>query len=462
MSMPGQKPRPAPVTRPPARRDRRRRGRRARRTPRASATSTRSSVPGRFSVIVATPSATRQSTSSSSWASGIGEPYAPASRAGQRDGRSSRDWNARELGLLHRARVPGAARLGRASSAATRSFPSTCSSRARRSRRDPRMKALVDPLKQQVKDRGLWALFLDEDLGGPGLRSAPAGVAQRDPRPARIGAGDLRDAGPRHREHGDPRRLRHRRAEGTVAVSADEPGDLVGVLDDRAAGRLRPALFKTEAVRDGDEWVINGEKWFTSFGEDADIILVMCRTASSSSSRALPGSSGCTAPGATHTSDTTTCGSHSTISSDPEGGGRTLAQRRLGGGRIHHAMRTVAACKKAIDMMCERALSRQSHGKVIADHRWSSKQSPTRTPSTTCCGCWCCGRRGRSTTRSTREARPDRDVQVRRARRCSTTSCSERSTSSVRSASRTSHRSRRCGRRCRRSSSWTGPTRSTR
>src|SRR5262245_19968982 len=35
--------------------------------------------------------------------------------------------------------------------------------------RDPRMKAIVDPLKQEVKDRGLWALFLDEDLGGPGL-----------------------------------------------------------------------------------------------------------------------------------------------------------------------------------------------------------------------------------------------------------------------------------------------------
>jgi alkylation response protein AidB-like acyl-CoA dehydrogenase len=53
----------------------------------------------------------------------------------------------------------------------------------------------------------------------------------------------------------------------------------------------------------------------------------------------------------------------------PEGGGRMLAQRRLGGGRIHHAMRTVAACKKAIDMMCERALSRESHGKVIAEHQ---------------------------------------------------------------------------------------------
>ena len=46
-----------------------------------------------------------------------------------------------------------------------------------------------------------------------------------------------------------------------------------------------------------------------------------------------------------------------------------LAQRRLGGGRIHHAMRTVAQVRLAFDMMCERALSRESHGKVIAEHQ---------------------------------------------------------------------------------------------
>jgi len=53
----------------------------------------------------------------------------------------------------------------------------------------------------------------------------------------------------------------------------------------------------------------------------------------------------------------------------PEDGAKVLAQRRLGGGRIHHAMRTVAQCKLAFDIMCERALSRQSHGKIIAEHQ---------------------------------------------------------------------------------------------
>ena len=53
----------------------------------------------------------------------------------------------------------------------------------------------------------------------------------------------------------------------------------------------------------------------------------------------------------------------------PEDGAKVLAQRRLGGGRIHHAMRTIAQCKLAFDMMCERALSRESHGKIIAEHQ---------------------------------------------------------------------------------------------
>ena len=50
-----------------------------------------------------------------------------------------------------------------------------------------------------------------------------------------------------------------------------------------------------------------------------------------------------------------------------EGAGFVGSQTRLSGGRIHHAMRTVGVCKKALDMACERALSRRSKGQVLAD-----------------------------------------------------------------------------------------------
>src|SRR5437763_8726523 len=50
-----------------------------------------------------------------------------------------------------------------------------------------------------------------------------------------------------------------------------------------------------------------------------------------------------------------------------EGQAFAIAQTRLGGGRIHHAMRTVGMCQKAFDMMCERALSRETQGSLLAD-----------------------------------------------------------------------------------------------
>ena len=51
----------------------------------------------------------------------------------------------------------------------------------------------------------------------------------------------------------------------------------------------------------------------------------------------------------------------------PRGQAFAVAQTRLGGGRIHHAMRTLGQIKKAFDMMCERALSRQTKGEILAD-----------------------------------------------------------------------------------------------
>ena len=49
-----------------------------------------------------------------------------------------------------------------------------------------------------------------------------------------------------------------------------------------------------------------------------------------------------------------------------EGQAFAIAQTRLGGGRIHHAMRTIGVCQRAFDMMCERALSRVTQGEVLA------------------------------------------------------------------------------------------------
>jgi acyl-CoA dehydrogenase len=52
------------------------------------------------------------------------------------------------------------------------------------------------------------------------------------------------------------------------------------------------------------------------------------------------------------------------------GEGFKVAQARLGGGRIHHAMRTVGQCQRAIEMMLERAVSRRTRGKMLGDHQF--------------------------------------------------------------------------------------------
>jgi alkylation response protein AidB-like acyl-CoA dehydrogenase len=132
-------------------------------------------------------------------------------------------------------------------------------------------------------------------------------------------------------------------------------------------GGSDPNLFRTHAVRDGDEWVINGEKWFTSAGRAADILFVMCTNGMFVVPRETPGVEFMPEP-RNHNHiryhDVRVPRDHLL---GPEDGAKVLAQRRLGGGRIHHAMRTIAQCKLAFDMMCERALSRESHGSIIAE-----------------------------------------------------------------------------------------------
>lgn len=235
--------------------------------------------------------------------------------------------------------------------------------------RDPKMRALVDPLQQQVKDRGLWAIFLDRELGGPGFGQLKLAlvneiIGRYGSAPAIFGC-----------QAPDTGNMELLAAYGT---EAQKERWLVPLMNQQIwsaysmtepQGGSDPNLFVTHAVRDGEEWVINGEKWFTSAGRHADILFVMCTNGMFVVPRDTPGVEIMDQP-RTHDHilyrDVRVPLDHLL---GPEDGAKVLAQRRLGGGRIHHAMRAIAQCQRAFDMMCERALSRQSHGKVIADHQ---------------------------------------------------------------------------------------------
>lgn len=234
---------------------------------------------------------------------------------------------------------------------------------------DPKVKALVKGLQAQIKEQGLWALFLDEELGGPGFGQLKLALVNeilgRYPAAPQLFGAAAPDTGNMEllAAYGTPEQKERwltpmLNQEMWSAYSMTEP-----------QGGSDPNLFRTTAIRDGEEWVINGEKWFTSAGRVADLLFVMTVNGMFVVPRTTPGVEIMPEP-RNH---------NHVIYRDvrvpldhllgPEDGAKVLAQRRLGGGRIHHAMRTIAQCQLAFDMMCERALSRESHGKTIAEHQ---------------------------------------------------------------------------------------------
>jgi len=150
-----------------------------------------------------------------------------------------------------------------------------------------------------------------------------------------------------------------------------------------------PLLMDTVAVRDGDEYVINGHKWFTSSADGADFAIVMVLTDPNNTNpykrasqiivpvqsngfkieRNIP-IMGDTGEGYFSHSEIIYENCRVPVSNllGKEGDGFTIAQTRLGPGRIHHCMRWIGICERAFDMMCRYALSRQtSPGKTLSE-----------------------------------------------------------------------------------------------
>ena len=235
--------------------------------------------------------------------------------------------------------------------------------------RDPAVRAYVRELQQEVKDQGLWALFLDESLGGPGFGQLKLGLLNeiigRYPSAPQMFGAAAPDTG--NMEILAAYGTEEQKARWLTPLLNQDMFSAYSMTEPQ--GGSDPNLFKTHAFRDGDEWVINGEKWFTSAGRVADLLFVMCINGMFVVPRKTPGVEIMAEP-RNHNHiiyrDVRVPADHLL---GPENGAKVLAQRRLGGGRIHHAMRTIAQCKLAFDMMCERALSRESHGKIIADHQ---------------------------------------------------------------------------------------------
>ncbi|HJK89841.1 MAG TPA: acyl-CoA dehydrogenase family protein [Polyangiaceae bacterium LLY-WYZ-15_(1-7)] len=140
-----------------------------------------------------------------------------------------------------------------------------------------------------------------------------------------------------------------------------------------------PTWMDTTAVRDGDEWVIDGKKWFTTAADGAAFAIVMAVTNAEAPvhGRASMIIVPTDAPGFVHARRIPIMGdegegwmSHSEIVYEgcrvpventlgAEGAGFLIAQQRLGPGRIHHCMRWLGLCERGFDLMCQRAAKRE-------------------------------------------------------------------------------------------------------
>ena len=255
----------------------------------------------------------------------------------------------------------------------------------------PVMDRIMAPMKEEVKRRGMWAAHLEPELGGGGWGQVRLGLLHEilgttyyGPQVFGNNAPDSGNAelialGSKSEEQKE--KWLYPLLEGKLrsAFSMTEPG----------AG-ADPTLIATQAVRDGDEWVINGHKWFTSHGSVADFLLLMCVTNPDVHPRQgismiiVPTDT----PGVDVVRDIPTMehpvehygkmGGHSEVIYRDvrvpyenlvgnEGDGFVLAQKRLGPGRIHHAMRWLGQSQRAFDMLCERAVSRYTHGSYLAE-----------------------------------------------------------------------------------------------
>jgi acyl-CoA dehydrogenase len=243
-------------------------------------------------------------------------------------------------------------------------------------------------LMQKAKDADLWALGHPKEIGGQGLpfldyvyvnevigRSTLAMVA--------LGTHSLQDSIMLNEFASDEWREKY-----LNPLVAGEIFPSFAMTEPKVASS-DPTQLQTTAVLDGDHWVINGHKWFTSGANVAAYTTVMCRTEPGApphqafSMIVVPTDT----PGYNIVRDVRVMGrygGHCEVRYDnvrvprsnllgPRGAGFLIAQRRLGPGRIFHCMRWLGQAQRAFDLMCERANTRVAFGKPLGRHQQIQK-----------------------------------------------------------------------------------------
>jgi acyl-CoA dehydrogenase len=251
-----------------------------------------------------------------------------------------------------------------------------------------RQTEIMEGLKAKAKSRGLWNFFLTDGESGSGLTTVEYAYLAEEMGKSHIAAEVFNCAAP------DTGNMEVLHKYGSEAQKKQWLEPLMNGEIRSAYAMTEPGVassdatnISTSAVLEGDEWVINGEKHYVSGAGDprCKIMIVMVKTDPSAAKHVqqsqilvptdAPGFENLRPMSVFSMDDAPHGHMHQKFTNVrvPKdniilgaGRGFEISQGRLGPGRIHHCMRAIGAAEKALQLMCERAVSREAFGKPLA------------------------------------------------------------------------------------------------
>ncbi|MCH2212618.1 MAG: acyl-CoA dehydrogenase family protein [Fuerstiella sp.] len=244
----------------------------------------------------------------------------------------------------------------------------------------PEARPVLDRVRQKVRDAGLWLPQIPGEYGGVGLSFMEYAMACEQLGRSPFGNYCFNSQAP---DAGNMEILiefgtEEQKEKWLKPLMSGEIRSCFSMTEPGRAGS-NPVHMDTVAVRDGDEYVINGHKWFTTSADGAAFAILMAVTNPDAAphQRASQIIVPTDSPGFDRVRNISCMGheghdwdSHSEIRYHDvrvpvsnllgqEGAGFSIAQARLGPGRIHHCMRWVGIAERSFELMCQRAVSRE-------------------------------------------------------------------------------------------------------
>lgn len=249
-------------------------------------------------------------------------------------------------------------------------------------------RAEIEALRDEARERGLYAPQIPEEYGGLGLSFDDVLPTFEAAGRSLLGASALRVDAP---DEGNMHTLEmvgteEQKERWLRPLVAGEISSAFSMTEPLQGGGSDPKMIQTTARKESDEWVIDGHKWWTTQGSEADVLLVMART--DEEAHPYAGCSIFLVPADSdgveivrdipHMGGALTGGSHAEIRYDgvripddnllgAENEGFTIAQRRLGPARLTHCMRFSGMAERALDVAKAYISEREAFGSTLAD-----------------------------------------------------------------------------------------------